>query len=411
MLRLLTLLAVLTLFAPVQAISAPQTREEALRVDAAFRTGLAALDQNAPQAAIPVFRAILGRHPDLIRVRLELGRAYFANRQWGEARREFVLALSADLPDAVRRNVLAFIRRIDARRGFDWSLDLALTRLGSERDFSSDEIDLKFGDFVLPFTVNRSTDSEIGLTFDITARASVAVPPLSGPALSVTAFAQPFAFGDHARTAALKDYSYGIAAGLRFSAPRTTTSIALRGQQRDLAERSYERKTGIELTAERRGATGTTVFARAGWAQIDNRVNDNLDGREITATLGVQRAIGGRASIGASVFGERRTADLIFEEYDRYGASVFGTVEPGLGLWIRASAFTSERRFKTPNVLFADNPNETEIGGTLRIEKNDLFLARRFIPYVELSTRRVDSGIDAFSYTENSVSVGVEKAF
>gem|GEM_PF-4950817 len=140
-------------------------------------------------------------------------------------------------------------------------------------------------------------------------------------------------------------------------------------------------------------------------------MNDNLDGREITATLGVQRAIGGRASIGASVFGERRTADLIFEEYDRYGASVFGTVEPGLGLWIRASAFTSERRFKTPNVLFADNPNETEIGGTLRIEKNDLFLARRFIPYVELSTRRVDSGIDAFSYTENSVSVGVEKAF
>ena len=54
-----------------------------------------------------VFAAILARSPDLVRVRLELARAYFLSRQWGRARREFLSVLAGDIPEPVRGNVAA----------------------------------------------------------------------------------------------------------------------------------------------------------------------------------------------------------------------------------------------------------------------------------------------------------------
>jgi hypothetical protein len=395
--------------APAQA--APQTRAEARAVNEAFLTGLAALNANRPDVAIPIFRRILARHPDLVRVRLELGRAYFLDRQWGEARREFELVLSTDIPDAVRRNVLIFIRRIDARRGFDWQLDLAVTELGGAQRFDSDEIDLNFFGITLPFTVDRRTERELGLTYDISARASTEAGALSGPAISTTLFVEPFAFGDYADADALRDANYGLRGGAQLAFAQTTLSGALVTTRRDIATRRFDTRTGVELTAERRGAGGVSVFGTVEWLDIDNHVTQGLDGDAVFASLGASRTLGGRAAIGATLFGERRRAKSAFDEYDRYGLTIFGDVEPGFGLRLSGSVFAARRDFRNPNPLFADDPDEIEYGTTLRFEKSDLFLARRFTPYVEVSARRVSSGISAFSFDERSLRVGVEKAF
>ncbi|WP_367181538.1 tetratricopeptide repeat protein [uncultured Ruegeria sp.] len=152
----------ISLAAPTEgtpAIAAP----ESAKIETVFLGGLADLEQGNAQSAIGKFSSILAIDPNLVRVRLELGFAYFIARQWDRARNEFFTALSGDLPDPVRSKVLGLIREIDARRGFDWDLSLGLTDVGNQRDYDTDQIVLDFAGLNLPFRLNREKSSEIGM--------------------------------------------------------------------------------------------------------------------------------------------------------------------------------------------------------------------------------------------------------
>lgn len=408
-LRLLLLFALAVL--PAAATAAPRTAAEARAVDAAFVAGLAALDAGAPRQAIPVFLNILAAYPDLVRVRLELGRAFFADRQWANARREFLLTLSADLPDPVRRNVLRYIREIDARRGFDWSLSVALAELRNGEDFRTDQIDLNFAGATLPFTLNRSDDREIGLTFSASAGLRTDLPALNGAAVSTGAFGEAFTFGDYARNPDLRDISYGARAGLRFAAARTTSSVALVASRRDVGARHFEDRAGLELGFERRGATGLSVFGSGRAVDVDNAQRDALDGHSVFAELGLRQSIGGTALVGLSVFGEARRTDFEFDAYDRIGVTLFASVEARFGLSIRPSVTLAHKDFLTPNPLFADDPDERDLSGRVRVEKTDLIIGNGFSPFIEIEAQEVTSGIDAFSYTRRDLRVGLRRVF
>ena len=66
-------------------------------IEARFLIGLRDLETGKPDKAIEAFSAILAADPTLIRVRLELARAYFAAEKWDRARQEFFIVLSGDL--------------------------------------------------------------------------------------------------------------------------------------------------------------------------------------------------------------------------------------------------------------------------------------------------------------------------
>jgi hypothetical protein len=397
--------------APLSATALPQTEAEAIAVNDAFLTGLQALDTGNPGQAIPIFLNILAAHPDLVRVRLELGRAYFNDRQWDRARREFLLTLSADIPDAVRRNVLNYIRAIDARRGFDWDLSIALAELRGSENFSTDTILLDFNGVELPFSLNRSDDKELGLTFTAAANLRFDVPGLNGATFATTAFGTAFTFGDYAQTESLRDISYGARAGLRFSAAQTTSSIALAATRRDVAASPYEDRVGLELGFERRNANGVSVFGSSRILNVDNLSTDTLDGSSVSGEIGIRRSFLGRGLVGLSVFGEARRTDFEFEAYDRLGISLFGSFEAAYGLSIRPSVSVSRKDFLNANPLFVGNPDETETTGRLRIEKTDLIIANGFSPFITFAATQVDSGIDAFSYWSRDVSVGLQRVF
>ncbi len=405
------LLAIVLLCSGAPAAAQPTDPAERQAVNAQFLGGLQALEAGQPEAAIRAFRSILGRYPSLVRVRLELGRAYFRNRQWLEARREFERVLATDLPPTVRRNVLVFIRRIDSRRGFDWSLDVGVTRLGDTRDYDSDVVELDFGGVVLCSVLARSDESAPGLVYEASARVAIPVGAGALPGDGPTLVFSPFVFGDYAEPETLQDRTAGLRLGLQVATLRSTTRADLIGQRRDVAGDLLDIRRGVELAHERRSSEGRTLFGRIRHLVIDNRVSDSFDGTETRLTLGASTGIGPRARLGASAFAERRDAELAFEDYDRRGVTIFADVEPGLGLDVAASAHLATRDFDAPNPLFIDTPDDREIGATLRVEKVDRFLFSRFTPYVMVEGRRVDSGIDAFSYTETGLTLGLEKAF
>ena len=144
---------------------------------ARFRLGMLAMEQSTRaepdrrdaliDQAIAQFRTILVKQPELVRVRLELARAFFLKEEDRLAQRHFELVLAGKPPDAVVRNVNQFLNAIRARKR--WSLHVGAafapdTNIGA----GSDEriIYIPFGGQSLPFRRDEEdlTSSGIGVS-------------------------------------------------------------------------------------------------------------------------------------------------------------------------------------------------------------------------------------------------------
>ena len=137
-------------------------------MDSLFRDGMAALEKGDHDTAIASFRAMLVEDPKLVRVRLELARAFYLKGDDRLARRHFEQVLAGGVPPQVVRNVNRFLRTMRARRRWDMHAGFSIapdTNIGA----SSDEriIYINVGGARLPFTrdAEELTTSGIGLSF------------------------------------------------------------------------------------------------------------------------------------------------------------------------------------------------------------------------------------------------------
>lgn len=94
--------------------------------DIRFLIGQCALELNRPGEAIVHFEAMLAASPNLPRVRLELARAYTADKRYDLAREQFNLVIASNPPPAVGENVQKFLTMIDSRRPWHGRLSASL---------------------------------------------------------------------------------------------------------------------------------------------------------------------------------------------------------------------------------------------------------------------------------------------
>ena len=112
---------------------------------------------------IAAFRAMLVARPDLVRVRLELARAFFLKGKDSLAAKHFEEVLAGDVPDEVKANVRLFLVEIRARRRWSFNLGVAVAP-GTNIGAGSDERIIING---LPFErdAEELTTSGVGLSF------------------------------------------------------------------------------------------------------------------------------------------------------------------------------------------------------------------------------------------------------
>ena len=139
-----------------------------------FRQGMTALTQ-ATRAdderreelldeAIAAFRAMLVADPSLVRVRLELARAFFLKEEDTLARRHFEIVLAGNPPAAVALNVNRFLNIMRARKRWSVRVGVALapdSNLTARSDERTILIDV-FGQR-LPFTYNAEDQPRSGI--------------------------------------------------------------------------------------------------------------------------------------------------------------------------------------------------------------------------------------------------------
>ncbi len=130
---------------------------------ASQRPGLSAAARTALlDEAIAALRLMLIERPTIVRVHLELARAFFLKREDRLAQRHFEHVLAGDPPAAMAANIRRFLEEIRARRRWTFRVGAALTpdsNIGAE---SGERIVHIFG---LPFRRDRKrlTSSGVGL--------------------------------------------------------------------------------------------------------------------------------------------------------------------------------------------------------------------------------------------------------
>ena len=117
--------------------------------------------------AIAAFRAMLVAKPELVRVRLELARAFFLKDEDRLARRHFELVLAGKPPAGVALNVNRFLNQMRARKRWSLRLGAAVapdTNIGAGSDERIIYID--FAGQLLPFRRDQEelTTSGIGVS-------------------------------------------------------------------------------------------------------------------------------------------------------------------------------------------------------------------------------------------------------
>ena len=183
-------------FGEALAILRPLSRGQAADPNALFLYGLAGTGASQQPGvseaerealldeAITAFRNLLIDRPELVRVRLELARAFFLKREDALARRHFEQVLAGNLPPPVVANVQRFLAAIRARKRWSVYFGAALAP-DSNIGAASDErfIEIHIGGVPLPFRRDQEelTTSGVGLSL-WTGRRVPAPPRRPGPA-------------------------------------------------------------------------------------------------------------------------------------------------------------------------------------------------------------------------------------
>ncbi len=248
-------------------------------VGAAQRPGRTEEDRDALlNESIAAFHTMLVHDPNLVRVRLELARAFFLKGEDELARQHFEHVLAGEPPEAVADNVSLFLSEIRARKRWSFNLGFAVapdTNIGGMSDERTITI------YGLPFErdAEELTRSGIGLSFWGGAEYQA---PIS-ERLRIRAGAQA-----SRREYARSDFDQHFVAlhlGPRWLLDASTeASLLASARQRWSGAPDYH-DLGVRLEAVHRLGPRVTAFAGTSWHDRRYRTRTHLDGPVWDATL------------------------------------------------------------------------------------------------------------------------------
>ncbi|MDE0409129.1 MAG: porin family protein [Alphaproteobacteria bacterium] len=278
-------------FGEALAILAPLVQGDTVEANAIFLYGLAAMGaaqlpdvpgetrERLLDEAIGAFRTMLIEEPRLLRVRLELARAFYLKGEDDLARRHFEIVLAAEPPEAVVANVTSFLSSIRARRRWRFSLGAALAPDSNIGGTSEERIIYIFD---LPFRRNVEELTTSGIGVSLWGGAEYHYPVLDD--LRIRAGAQ-FARREYERSQ-FDQLFVGTHLGPRWLLDRDTElSVLGSARQRWVGTAPDDRELGGRFEVAHRISQRVTVAGQASWHGRRYRVRTNFDGPILDASV------------------------------------------------------------------------------------------------------------------------------
>ena len=279
-------------FGEALVILTPMVQGDAVDANVAFLYGLAAVGtaQQQPDLApetreallsqaVAAFRAMLIEDPRLLRVRLELARAFYLMGEDDLARRHFEIVLATDPPDAVVANVRTFLASIESRRRWRFNAGAALAPDSNIGGSSEERIIYIFD---LPFRRNVQELTSSGIGVSLWGGAEYHYPVFDD--LRIRAGAE-FARREYERSV-FDQLFVGTHLGPRWLVDRDTDlSVLGSARQRWVGTAPDDRELGVRLEVGHRVNRLVTVSGQASWHGRRYRTRTALDGPVMDVAL------------------------------------------------------------------------------------------------------------------------------
>ena len=254
-------------------------------IGAAQRPGVAQADRDALlDEAIARFRTLLVDRPGLVRVRLELARAFFLKGEDDLARRHFEGVLAGEPPQPVVANVRRFLAEMRARRRWDLHAGFALapdTNIGASSGARIIYVDV--GGVRLPFRRDAEALTTSGVGLSLWTGGEYQYP--LAERLRLRAGASLWR-REHAGSRFDQTFVSGHAGPRRLLGRNAEASVLASAQRRWSAGAPDHDALGVRLEADRRLTRRVTASARASWHERGYRTRRYLDGPVLDASLG-----------------------------------------------------------------------------------------------------------------------------
>ena len=289
-------------------------------IEASQRPGTAEADRVALlDEAISALNTILIDRPGLVRVRLELARAFFLKGEDSLARRSFELVLAGeDLPPGVAANIGRFLSEIRARRRWSMHFGMAMAPDSNLGATSEERIIYIFG---LPFERDAESLKKSGVGVSVWGGGEYQHP--LGERLRLRAgfdiSRQEYEGRDFDRMSLSGHF------GPRWLANETTdVSLLASARQAWVRTAPDHRDVGARIEMGRRLTPRVAVNGRASWHRREYRTRVTLDGRVLDVSLGGSWVITPtvRAEATAGYGRERPEAEKWRQASRRAGVSV-----------------------------------------------------------------------------------------
>ena len=314
-------------FEDALAVLRPLTEGDEIYAEVVFLFGLIAIEASRHQPeqaqrealldeAIAALHAMLTVRPELVRVRLELARAFFYKEEDSLARRHFERVLAGDVPDAVKGNVQRFLSQIRARRRWTAYLGASLvpdTNIGGSSD--DETIYIEVLGVELPFTRAEEDLPTSGIGVSVWTGGGYEHPLTNRLRLRTGA---NLAVKDHAG-GRFDDANLAIHAGPRWLVdPRTELSVLANASRRWAGGSIEHNAAGARVEARRRLTDRVWANVHASWLNRDYRGSTNQDGPVVDLLLSGTWRVRPTVSFSSAIgYSKQRAHAARFENQSR----------------------------------------------------------------------------------------------
>jgi len=319
----------------------PQSQEMA------FLFGQIAVHEGDYDQAIALFREMLAREPNLARVRLELGRAFFLKEDDENAEYQFRYALAGNLPPAVVTNVEGYLERI--RRRKRWAIDLAVS-VAPDSNVNAAPAIQTIDLFGQTFTLSDDARERSGIGLSASLGAQAYHPLTDGAQfrVGVNSCTSEYANSD------FDDYVLPGFAGPRFVFSDGDLSVLATVNRRWYGGEPYSRAVGWRIEATRRITSRWALGGAAEWQDVRYDANPFADGPLITANASISYALTPSSFVRAlaGVARERAKAEALRNTSFRIGLGYHQDLPWGISAYVQPEIITTE--YDAPGMAFGE---------------------------------------------------------
>lgn len=360
-----------------------------------FLSGMIAAGTGDRTAAEKWFRKILDDSPGQTRVRLELAKVLLAGGKEGAADYHLRLAENdGDLPEEIARTVHAARSLLRGRRNWNFSFDIGFAPDSNINNGSKAEtVDINFGPFSLPLTLNDDARSKSGIGQTGSFRAGVRLGLKDNLSLLIEGDGR-FVNYKGKRS---DDFGTQLAIGPEFKlSDETRLSAQFLGDYRWYGGRLATRDFGMQFDLQHHLAEGQRVGLRLDARRNLSKLSDDFSGSTYSAALSYDRVVARSFIASTGLFGSRSTVND--RGYSYWSAGIHGGIGGELPFGVNGGVSGSLGRafYDAPLQLYSTKArNDWRFSARAYVGLRKLrFMG--FSPSVEYNFSKVDSSYDLY---------------